>query len=108
MIRITKVHVEFWTARNQPKWANLVKASLPSPSIDRLVNGHAGIRLTDGEMAANNLLAILRGARKRGELVDTLTRLGMEPGTLINPRRRSGYCWKWYGEIMKNRARSGD
>lgn len=103
-MRLTKAHVEFWTARNQPKWAGLVRSSLPSPSIHSCVNTHAGIRLTDGERAAHNLMPLLRGARKRGDLVAALIRIGLSPGTVINPERRSGYYWKWYGKIMKNRT----
>lgn len=108
-MRISEAHIAFWRAKKSPapKWFRQAKgyvAELSVVAIDRLVNAHAGIRLTEGEMQAHTTLVILRSARKRGNLQQLLARMAQTPQTVVNPKRRAGYCRKWLARIEKGTA----
>lgn len=96
-MRLTPTHLIFWQQRTcpTPSWAR----TLPVPDlvpIDRLVNLQAGPLQED---PAHNTLTILWSARRRGELLPTLTRLAAHPNTPIRPARRAGYCRRWLRKL---------
>lgn len=49
----------FYSSKTRPAWAQRLEPRENS-SIDSVINAHAGQRNTSGELAAHNLLAILR------------------------------------------------
>jgi hypothetical protein len=68
----------------------------PTAEIDIVVNAHAGIRHTNGEVAVHNLLAILRSKRRRGAHVDiALARIAENPECVIHPEKRAAFARKW-------------
>jgi hypothetical protein len=91
-------------SKRVPQWAApLIKARAKRPGaetlpalIDAVVNAHAGERMTSGECAVHNLLAIVRSCRRRGlNLEQRLSELAREPGCLINPEKRASFARKW-------------
>lgn len=107
-MKLTEAHIRFWRAKKAPTpaWFKGVKAfeRIAAPSIDGLVNAHAGIRLKDNELAAHNALAILRSMRKHAGnqgVRDWLFSMSVNPGTIIDPKRRAGYCRKWLKRIER-------
>ena len=105
-MRLTKAHTEFWHAHKSKSLRGA--PAIASPSIHKMVNDHAGIRMTSGEMAANNLLVILRSARRRGrsELLQVMLQMAFSPGTVMSAERRAGYCLKWYTKIIANNMKA--
>lgn len=102
-MKITSLHLAYWAWHKAPSWAQGISPKRNHPSVDQIVNANAAIRLTDGEMQANNTLVLLRSARRRGELADTLYRLANTPSTLISPKRRMGYARKWLCKLNKEK-----
>lgn len=105
-MKLAQVHVEFWRQRTTriPKWMADVQPRRPV-TIDEVVNAHAGIRVERND--AGSLLMILRLKGKRGgreELISGLVQMSVSPETVINPKRRSGYCRKWLARIYGIRA----
>ena len=108
-MRLSRCHVEYFRQKKQPLpgFAAMVKDYRPAMvvTIDDLVNRHAGIVESPSETAAGRALAILRSARKRGELMLVLERMKNEPGTVINPDLRMKHCAKWYWRIVQEKQR---
>lgn len=102
-MKFTKTHLDYWAKRKAPKWAHEIGAKSPHPTINAIVNANAGFTWKDGEAQAHNTLVILRGARKRGVLLETLEGMSVSAGTVINPKRRLGFCRKWLARILKER-----
>ena len=102
-MKLTKTHLEYWAKRKAPKWARQIGAKSPHPTIDAIVNANAGFTWKDGDAQAHNTLSILHGARKRGVLLETLERMSVSAGTVVNPKRRIGFCRKWLMRILKER-----
>jgi hypothetical protein len=104
-MNLTRAHAEYWRQRKTPapQWAAKLDP-VHRVTIDGLVNAHAGIKDQDYHLAAGNLMVILRSARKRGrdELITSLTRMSSSPGTIMNPKRRAGYCRKWLRRIQRS------
>ena len=104
-MRISKIHVDFWTRRKSPEWvlSFLKEKKINRPTIDDVVNAHEGRKLSNGVIQAHNTLGILRSARNRGALLETLEEMSAHPGTVINPKRRAGFCRKWLARIISDR-----
>lgn len=102
-MKLTKTHLEYWAKRKAPKWARQISTVSPHPTIDAVVNANAGFARKDGEAQAHNTLGILRSARKRGVLLGTLAEMSVCPSTVVNPKRRIGFCQKWLARILKER-----
>lgn len=104
----TLTDVEFYRSRQEPpawvvrlmqdpkhKWAK-AEVSL----IDLVVDSHAGVRSTAGEIAASNLLAILRSYRRRGvDLRKSLLKIARMPECAINPEKRAAFARKWAARL---------
>lgn len=103
-MNLNRDHMLYWRARKSPapQWFGQIAGHDDNtvPKIDALINGHAGIRETDGRRQAVNTLMILRSARKRGALMELLERMASNPHTVVNPKRRAGYCRKWLKRIQ--------
>lgn len=86
-------------ARHLPRWAN----ALPqATTIDSVINAHAQARLTRGELAAHNLLAIVAGKRRRGEDLEAFLALMVtRPECASNPEKRAAFAKKWLARIRK-------
>ncbi len=94
------VDLDFYNARRQPPWAN--KLRIPDgPSIDSVINAHAGIRVTDTQ--SSNLCVFIRGWQRRGEPVieRLLETAAASSGT--NPRKRSALARKWAQRLHGSR-----
>jgi hypothetical protein len=94
----TQTDLAFYQSKTQPKWAQKLKRREPTwETIDIVVNAHAGVRHSDaGEIAAGNLLAILRSYRRRKlNLVSELRKIAANPECLINTEKRAAFARKW-------------
>lgn len=69
--------------------------------IEHVVNAHGGVRPTSGELAALNLLAILRIRRRLGKDFG-LRALAAHPECLIDPKKRAAFARKWADRIERN------
>ena len=92
--------VEFFQSRQRvPTWACRLQAKREPhyfASIDNVVNAHAEIRSTAGEMAAHNLLVLVRSFQKRkADLAQELQRVAREPGCAFNSEKRTAFARKW-------------
>lgn len=113
-IRLTDVHEQFWAARHRPLWSSHIKRSerrKAGPSVHECVNAHANISALaqDRGFAVHNLLGILRMARKRGqhEVRAHLLCMVIDPGTVIEPERRTAFARKWLRRMSRPRVGKG-
>lgn len=96
-MELTSDHYRFWNQKKMPALAKAVNPRIPEVSVHRLIPGNI-----DQGRDASNLLSILKLTHKRGELLaTTLIRLSIEPGTVINPRKRAAYCRRWLKRIWR-------
>jgi hypothetical protein len=97
--------LEFYQSKQKlPAWAGKLKSRPQSrfthELIDYVVNSHAGNRPSSGELAAGNLLSIVRSYRCRGlDLKQELNRIAANPECAISPRRRASYARKWAARL---------
>ena len=96
-MRITKSHVDLWMIKRGPKWMGQWEGRYPD--INGMINAKVRRRAPEYELAAGNLIAILKEMRKRGDLIRGLWRMSRDPGTLISPARRKANCIKWLRKI---------
>ena len=110
-----QIDLEFHLSKQAlPVWAQKVQAAQDAKAkrapwsadcastIDIIVNAHAGVRHSSGEMAAHNLLAIVRGYRRRGiDLENKLRFLAGHPECLIDPKKRAAFARKWATRIAR-------
>lgn len=108
-MNITVEDVRFWEAkRKHPKWWHDYKVRvrvtkpLPDFSIDRIINGHAGIKVN---YETHNLVEVLKSARNRGEKMSE--RLYMIMMNSEGSDRRRTYAYKWWCRITLHRATGG-
>jgi hypothetical protein len=81
-----------------PKWMLRMVNVTPATtcSIDVVVNAHAGVRSSNGEIATGNLLSIVRSWRRRGVDVTTeLARIASSPQWTISSAKRVSLARKW-------------
>jgi hypothetical protein len=103
MIFPSAADFRFWQAKQAaPSWASRFTEKVV-PDVDGCVNAHTGAKVTSGELAAQNLLALLRGHRRRGgDVVQYLTQLSRVPGTSMNPEKRAAFAKKWAARMQKS------
>lgn len=93
-----KSDLEFYQSKRTPAWAKRIEkppASI-STAIDTCVNAHAGFRYTKGELAAHNLLTLIRGAvRRNQDLRQCLLVIANHPECLLDPHKRASFARKW-------------
>jgi hypothetical protein len=87
-----------------PRWAQPLLKRSETASIDLCVNAHAGIRSSAGEMAAHNLLAILRSMQRRraANLAAELYKIADAPGCAIDPAKRAALARKWADRLAQD------
>lgn len=112
---LRKIHVEYWQAKKaMPRFAKRLYTSFlkrptvadPMKLIHGCINAHAEESDSLRRMDANNLMSLCRSVIQRKEdLVELLRRLSVDPGTVINPRRRAAYARKWGERILKQRRK---
>jgi len=102
----TKADVAFYRAKQlhgMPAWVRKIEEpGGPSPAllIDVAINAHAGRHPTPGELAARNLLMLVRSWNSRGlDLEQALRAIAQHPETEINPGRRAGFARKWAAKL---------
>jgi hypothetical protein len=103
---VTHTHLEYWkNHQRRPSWFDLIERKPKCLiNVNHCVNAHAEIKVTDNELAASNLLNILRILRKRSKsLLKHLDEMSIDPGTVISPERRSAYCKKWAKRIRSTK-----
>ena len=90
-----------WTSRIQIKSGDAAYQSERSRVlIDDVVNAHAKIQSTSGELAAHNLLVLVRSyQRRKTNLVAELLKLTTHPECAINPEKRSAFARKWANRL---------
>lgn len=102
-MKITQSHLALWEAsQRRPSWAAPLIAKTAKQAkmyshvalIDDCINAQTPQRL-DTDIAS--LLELCRSYRKRGVLRTELRRLVCNPGTLINPEKRS----LWASRILR-------
>lgn len=89
----------FQSKQDLPAWASPFANRVTRQShalIDDVVNAHAGLRQTAGELAAGNLLSIVRSWCRRGaDLVQGLSELAIHPQCAISPEKRAAFARRW-------------
>lgn len=112
---VTRVHVEYWkTKKSTPRFAAMAtgkgKLSVPRARsgvdmIDACVNQHVDkYKVPHYVLDASNLMSLCRSYIRHGDdLLASLRRLSMEPGTVINPSRRMAYAKKWAQRVWQQR-----
>jgi hypothetical protein len=124
-MRLTRTHVEFWTARHRPKWADRVEQEAaakrwwtPTPAIHACVNDHVDPKARvfrtrwprskqrlrqqpKDRTETHNLLALCQSYRKRGVLREELTRLATKPYPTDSKRRRATVV-KWLRRLQQS------
>lgn len=105
-MKLSPCHLEYWRQVKQPvpTWGAKLAEQRRRPSIDELVNAHAGIRINDYELQAHNTLGILRSARKRGALLHQLQQMALRTETAIDPHIRLRYCRRWLKRMNERKA----
>lgn len=99
----TRTDLEFYRSKQPvPAWVQKIDPqpkmpfSEPTALIDVVIAAHARIRPSSGEMAADNLLAIVRSWRRRGlNLAAKLQVISKNPECAINPEKRAAFARKW-------------
>lgn len=91
-----------------PEWAQKLCAPRSYP-IDLVINAHAGVELSSGELAALDLLAIAREVRARCRTELSLSRLFVaqikhKPPYEGNPERRAAFARKWARRLERGAA----
>ena len=105
----TRTDLEFYRSKQPvPAWAQKIEPPPKMPHvdpvapIDTIIAAHAGIRSSSGELAAYNLLAIVRSYRRRGlNLVVKLDAIAANPECAINPEKRSAFARKWASKLKE-------
>ncbi len=92
--------LDFYQSKRTPRWSARIRRHPYSESrtswVDRLVEAHAKVRPTSGELTAHNLLSILRSQRRRGEdLEASLRTIAEHPECMIDPKKRAAFARKW-------------
>lgn len=97
----------FYQSRQRaPQWAEqwVLRSRV---EVDSVVNAHACIRPTSGEVAAQNLMLLIRGVeRRRGNVEEFLSSVALNPMCAISPQRRAGFARKWARRIRRVEGRS--
>ncbi len=96
-MKITTNHARYWLSKNAPAF---IKGSAAPVSIHTLIPQGDPVELDRAKRCAGNTLAILAGYRRRtGSCRAILTQMAEYPGTVIDPKRRAGYCAKWLRKL---------
>jgi hypothetical protein len=97
----TATDLAFYRSKTTPPWAARLAGGMASTDlIDLVVESHGGRTCpARGELAALNLLAILRSARRLGELDLRLRELAAHPQCAINPEKRAAFARKWAARV---------
>ena len=83
----------------------MVKPSALRSSIDACVNAHGGFRYTNGQVAAHNLLAIVRAKQRLGEDIrQALLVISQFPECAIDPGKRAAFARKWAQRLAESEA----
>lgn len=94
----------FQSKQDLPAWASLFATRGTRQShalIDDVVNAHAGLRPTAGEVAAGNLLSIVRSWRRRdADLAQGLSELALHPQCAISPEKRAAFARRWAERLV--------
>lgn len=125
-MKLATIHYDFWTERQpQPRWAAEARGGARRKAlagrlgyqaalardveesrklqIDRCINAHAGIRVTDGELAVWNLLSFCKN--HRGSMVEFLTDfIARNYPAPPSQKRRHCFARKWLARIERDRG----
>lgn len=113
----------YYNAKTEPLWAiNLREtraargSSWRKPNaaelLDHAINAHTGKRITNGELAAHNLLAIIspwikrrKDPRIKTDLAARLEEIAAYPGCVTSPQRRAGFARKWAARLRSQESK---
>ena len=106
-MKLSRLHLLFWENQQaRPGWTTTLKHGhgQHSVSIHALINEQGGVKVTDGERAAQSMVALVRSVRKReglSGLLVFLDRVSVDPGTVITPAKRSALARRWIKRLRK-------
>ncbi len=102
-MNITRVTLQWYRQRLQPKWASAFCKKEQKVSIDAVINSQAGDfdKARDKDFVAHNLISICRMARKRRCLYKYLREVQNDAGTVVRPDQRSALARKWADRLLK-------
>lgn len=95
---ITQEHYQFWCERKaRVGW---FQSKNPPTSIHRLIPRQKN---PGDDNCTHNTLNLLKSVRRRkGTILNYLERLACDPGTVVNPKKRSALARKWAARIKQN------
>jgi hypothetical protein len=104
-VKITRTTLAWFRQKTEPSWASELLAKESKISIDDVINSQSDYgKEIDRHFVAHNLLSLLRGYRRQGkDLLVLLDRLASDPGTIIQPNKRSALAKKWASKLHKLR-----
>lgn len=90
-MKIKRAHYNFWVQKKaKVSWfdsSDIVRIDQLIPDADPK---------TDQHFTAHNLIALLKSYRRqKKDLLVELLRIAKNPGTIIQPQKRSSYALKW-------------
>jgi hypothetical protein len=105
-MRITRTTLAWFRQKTEPSWASELVAEENKISIDDVINSQSDYgKEVDRHFVAHNLMSLLRGYRRRGkDPLILLDRLASDPGTIIQPDKRSALAKKWASKLRKLRS----
>jgi hypothetical protein len=105
-MKITQTTLAWFRQKTKPAWASELLAKEVKISIDAVINSQSDYgKETDRHFVAHNLMVLLRGYRRQGrDPLILLDKLASDPGTIIQPNRRSALAKKWANKLRKLRG----
>jgi hypothetical protein len=104
-LKVSQIHLDFWESKqSKPAWAPAVKRATSSTVslVDSCINAQANVSATESERAISNLAALCRGhIGRRGSLLNFLRRVAVEPGCVINPKKRAATAKRWAAKLAR-------
>jgi|688.fasta_scaffold03312_19 hypothetical protein len=105
-MNITRTTLTWFRQKTEPRWASQLVAKEIKTSIDEVINSQSGYgKDIDRHFVAHNLMTLIRGNRKQGkDILVLLQNLENDPGTIIQPQKRSAFARKWAKRLQKQRG----
>lgn len=94
-MRLTQIHLDYFNARRQPSWSTRVRKPAPGPTIDQVVNAHAGISDRRASEVDSTLALIRMRRRRTNSLLEAMTGIS----NCHSGHRRVADTAKWAARI---------
>ena len=106
-MKLSRLHLLFWENQQaRPGWTKTLKHGhgQHTVSIHALINEQGGVKVTDGERAAQSMFALVKSVRRREGLAGLcrwLDEVRENPGTVITPAKRAALARRWLKRLLK-------